>query len=82
MATIGERITDLIGSDYSSIPANSKADLINAAINEVADLVPAELLLKYAVDPINLNAGTPAWTSVEGKKVLLVVREESGSGPG
>ena len=37
MSTIGERITDLIVIDYSSIPAYSKADLINAAINEVAD---------------------------------------------
>ena len=61
-ATIGNRITDLIGSDYSSIPANSKADLINAAINEIADMLPAELLLKYAVNPADLDESTPTWT--------------------
>ena len=80
MATIGERITDLIGSDYSSIPANSKADLINAAINEVADLVPAELLLKYAVDPINLTNSDPASSAVRGNKVLLVTRLDGSGG--
>ena len=78
-ATIGNRITDLIGSDYSSIPANSKADLINAAINEIADMLPAELLLKYAVNPADLDESTPTWTTVEGKKVLLVTRLDDSS---
>ena len=78
-ATIGNRITDLIGSDYSVIPANSKADLINAAINEVADMLPYELLLKYAVNPIDLDESTPTWTTVEGKKVLLVTRLDDSS---
>jgi hypothetical protein len=80
MATVGERITDLIGSDYSVIPANSKADLINAAINEVADLLPSELLLKYAVDPINLTNSDPASSAVKGKKILLVTRLDGSGG--
>ena len=82
MATFTNRLNELISSDYSTIAVQSHKDFFNAAIAEVADMLPNELLLKYAVDPINLNDGTPAWTSVEGKKVLLVVREESGSGPG
>jgi len=80
MATFAARITDLIGSDYTSIASNSSTDLFNAAASEVADILPTELLLKYAVDPINLNNSTPAWTSVEGKKVLLVTRLDSSGG--
>ena len=74
------RIEELIGSDYSTIASNSYIDLFNAAIAEVADMLPSELLLKYAVDPINLNNSTPTWTSVEGKKVLLVTRLDASGG--
>ena len=45
-ASIGDRISDIIGSDYSSVPDLSYKDLINAAFNEVADMVNEE--------PINL----------------------------
>ena len=75
------RITDLIGSEYSTIASNSYVDLFNAAISEIADMAPSELLLKYAVGPILLDHNTPTWTSVEGKKVLLVTREEGDGGP-
>ena len=47
LATIGSRITDLIGSEYSTIPSNSYEDLIRASVNEIADMLPNELLLKY-----------------------------------
>ena len=86
MATIGNRITDLIGSDYNTIPSNSYIDLINAAINEIADMLPAELLLKYAVDPIDLSNSPDSWTydgtagGPEGKKILLILRRESSGG--
>jgi hypothetical protein len=78
MATFAARITDLIGSDYTSIASNSSADLFNAAVSEVADILPTELLLKYAVNPQDMTTAT--WTSVEGKKVLLVTRLDSSGG--
>ena len=37
-ATIAERISDLIGSQYATIPSLSYKDLIHAAFNEVADM--------------------------------------------
>ncbi len=80
MATFAQRISEFIGSDYSTIAANSNTDLFNAAVSEVADLAPPELLLKYAVGPILLDNGTPTWTSVEGRKVLLVVRLDASGG--
>tara|TARA_R100001530_G_scaffold36427_1_gene28322 strand:+ start:457 stop:1125 length:669 start_codon:yes stop_codon:yes gene_type:complete len=79
MATFAQRITELIGSDYSTIAANSNADLFNAAVSEIADLAPPELLLKYAVNPADLDENTPTWTSVGGKKVLLVTRLDASS---
>ncbi len=81
-ATFSNRITELIGSDYSSIASESYIDLFNAAISEVVDMLPNQLLLKYAVDPINLDNSTPTWASVEGKKVLLVMRLEGSGSPG
>ena len=79
MATFTNRINELIGSDYATIAANSQYDLFNAAVAEVADMLPSQLLLKYAVDPIDLDENTPTWTSVEGKKVLLVTRLDDSS---
>jgi hypothetical protein len=81
MATFTNRLTELIGSDYTTIAANSQYDFFNAAIAEVADMLPTELLLKYAVGPILLDNGTPTWANVEGDKVLLVTREEGDGGP-
>jgi|3_EtaG_2_1085321.scaffolds.fasta_scaffold03232_5 hypothetical protein len=80
------RIIELIGSDYSTIASNSYIDLFNAAISEVADMIPSELLLKYAVDPIDLSNSPDSWThdgtagGPEGKKILLVLRRESSGG--
>jgi len=73
-ATFDPRLVDLIGDYAAKINDNHEIDLLNAAIAEVADSVPPELLLKYAVTPILLDNGTPTWTSVEGKKILLVTR--------
>ena len=80
------RIIELIGSDYSTIASNSYIDLFNAAISEVADMIPSELLLKYAVDPIDLSNSPDSWThdgtagGPEGKKILLVLRKDSSGG--
>ena len=78
MANIGQRITDLIGSDYNSIPSLSYQDLINSSINEIADMLPNELLLKYVHYKTDItSAGLDA---PEEKKVLLVTREIADSG--
>ena len=79
--TFANRVEEIIGSDYTTIAANSYIDLFNAAIAEVADMLPAELLLKYAVGPILLDNNTPTWANVEGDKVLLATREEGDGGP-
>ena len=78
MATFTLRITDLIGSEYTTIASNSVSDLFNAAVNGIADAVPADLLLKYAVNPQDMT--TSVWTLVEGKKVLLVTRLDGSGG--
>lgn len=76
--TFALRIADLIGDYAAKLNDNHEIDLLNAAIAEVADACGAELLLKYAVDPVVLNNSTPTWTSVEGKKVLLASRADAG----
>ena len=45
--TIAQRITDLIGATYNT-EAAYEGDLINAAINEIADMLPDDVLLKYS----------------------------------
>ena len=69
-ATVANRITDLIGSSYSTIPSNSYKDLINAAFNEIADSIKPELLLKYSRTPGRLEGATE-WL-VEDRKILKV----------
>lgn len=73
-ATFDARLVDLIGDYMSKLNDNHEIDLLNAAIAEVADSVPPELLLKYAVTPQVLSNSTPTWTGVEGNKILLVTR--------
>ena len=76
-ATFDARLVDLIGDYAAKINDNHEIDLLNAAIAEVADSVPPELLLKYAVTPQVLNNSTPTLTGAdgpEGKKILLVTR--------
>ena len=77
-ATIANRITDLIGSTYSTIPSNSYKDLINAAFNEVADTIKPELLLKYSRTPGALTESS-TWL-VEDRKILKVTRVDANSG--
>ena len=79
MATIGQRITDLIGSDYETIPANSKSDLMLAAVNEVVDMLPSDLLLKYCAHTTALEDAN-GMDATEEKKILLVTREIANSG--
>ena len=76
-ATIANRITDLIGSEYSTIPSNSYKDLINAAFNEIADSIKPELLLKYSRTPINVTSASGV--SIEDKKILKVIRVDANS---
>lgn len=77
-ATIADRITDLIGSEYATIPSLSYKDLINAAFNEVADLISEDLLLKYSTNPGRLEEASE-WL-VEDRKILKVTRVDANSG--
>ena len=72
--TIAHRITDLIGSQYSTDAAYA-GDFINAAINEIADMLPIELLLKYSRTPGVLQSNSE-WL-VEGRKILQVTRTDT-----
>ena len=76
MANLDLRIKEMIGDDFATI-ATSNLDLFNAAVNEIADMLPNEVLLKYAVNPADLSNSPTTWTSVEGAKVLLVMRLDS-----
>ena len=69
--TIEQRITDLIGEEYST-NATYSGDLINAAINSVADLMSEDLLLKYSADPYNMTSSSGQ--AVEDVKLLKVTR--------
>ena len=75
--TLGQRITDLIGSDYSTEAAYA-GDLINAAINEIADMLSEDLLLKYSPTPTSVTSSSGV--NIEGKKVLKVTRVDADSG--
>ena len=79
MAELGQRISDLIGSDYSVIPEYSKIDLVNAAIAEVADMLPPELLMKYNTTSQAITDAN-GYDAIEEKKVLLVTRELNDTG--
>ena len=74
--TLGQRITDLIGSDYNTIPSYG-GDLINSAINEIADMISEDLLLKYSKTPGVLQSNSE-WL-VEGRKILKVTRIDADS---
>ena len=73
---LGERITDLIGSEYNTIPEKA-GDLINSAINEVADMMSDFLLLKHSRTPGVLTSASE-WL-VEGRKILNVTRVDADS---
>ena len=75
MASIKDKFKDILGTEVFTNASNIADDAINAAIGEVANLVPTELLLKYAPEPTLLD-GDPATLSVTGKKVLLVQKED------
>ena len=74
--TITQRITDLIGSEHATNAAYS-GDLINAAINEIVDMLPNDLLLKYSRTPGQLESNSE-WL-VEGRKILGVTRIDADS---
>ena len=64
---LSQRITDLIGSGYSTEAAYA-GDLINSAINEIADMLPDDVLLKYSKTPGVLTSNSE-WL-VENRKIL------------
>ena len=74
--TIAQRITDIIGSQYSTDAAYA-GDLINAAINEVADMMSEDLLLKHSKTPGVLESNSE-WL-VEDRKILKVTRIDADS---
>ena len=76
-STIADRITDLIGATYATIPNLSYKDLINAAFNEVADMVSEDLLLKHSNTPTNVTSASGV--SIEDKKILKVIRVDANS---
>ncbi len=82
-ASIADRITDLIGSEYATIPSLSYIDLINAAFNEVADTINEDLLIKYSAASqavTSASSGTEgSGFSIEDKKVLKVTRVDANS---
>jgi hypothetical protein len=80
MATYAVRLQELIGSSYTTIASNSYSDIFNAAVAEVADMLPSDLMVKYAAGPVTLDHNTPTWASVEGKKVLQVLRLDGSGG--
>ena len=71
-------IKDLIGDSYTSM--NGEADALNAAIRWVADALPTELLLKYAVSPAEFTDGSAYNT--KNKKILRVMRRDEAGGSG
>mgnify|MGYP001223308129 CR=1 FL=1 len=73
---LGQRITDLIGAIYST-DVDYEGDLINAAINEIADMLPIEVLVKYSKTPGVLTSASE-WLT-EGRKILKVTRVDSNS---
>lgn len=77
-ASIADRITDLIGSEYATIPSLSYIDLINAAFNEVADTMSIDELMKYSSAPTTVTSATGV--SIEDKKILKVTRIDSNGG--
>jgi hypothetical protein len=77
-ASIASRITDIIGSEYSTVPDLSYKDLINSAFNEVVDMVSEDLLLKYSKTPGVLQSNSE-WL-VEDRKILKVTRVDSDTG--
>ena len=74
--TIAQRITDLIGATYNT-EAAYEGDLINAAINEIADMLPDDVLLKYsAVGVEQVAADVANGYNIEDKKCLKVIRRD------
>ena len=73
---LGQRITDLIGATYNT-EVDYAGDLINAAINEIADMLNPDVLIKYSTTPGELTSNSE-WL-VEGRKILKVTRTDTNS---
>ena len=79
-ATLGQRIQDLIGFDYTADAGNmlTEDEALETACAEVIDALPDSLLLRYAVTPLSLTSGSPT-VSTDGLKVLRVIRKAGSS---
>ena len=69
MGAFQNKVQDMVGSTYS---VTAEDELFEAAVHEVADILPTEFLLKNATTPINIT--TSAGTDVKDSKVLFVER--------
>ena len=73
MGLIKDRIESLIGATGLT----GEDNLYQSAINEVMDLLPNDLLMKYAPAPIVLSdTQGVTWSMPEGSKILDVSRED------
>ena len=77
--TIQNRISDLVGSNFTDF--NSELELVCTAFNEIVDILPADLMIKYISDGSDGNVSvlnnSTTEVSVEGKKVVLVTRKDT-----
>ena len=72
-ATLGQRIQDLVGFDYSDNTMNTEDEALETACVEVIDSIPETILLKYATSPQNLDSGTSNM-DIDGRKIIRVLR--------
>ena len=67
--TIQNRISDLVGSNFTDF--NSELELVCTAFNEIVDILPADLMIKYISDGSDGNVSvlnnSTTEVSVEGK---------------
>ena len=69
MGAFQDKVQDMVGSTYS---VTTEDELFEAAVHEIADILPTEFLLKNVTTPINIT--TSAGTDVKESKVLFVER--------
>lgn len=74
-ATLGARIKDLIGFDYTSNSIITEDEALEVACAEMIDSLPVETLLDNAVVPNAMLSGDATF-DITGKKVLRVIRYE------
>lgn len=84
MSRLVYRVQDLIGFDYTGDAGDmlTENQALETACAEVIDALPESYLLKYAIKPFSLHSGnvnTVDGFNFEGKRVIRVVRKDSGN---